>query len=125
ERCCRPQLRIADEGFERLARQSRRCWAHRAEGFSEEQQIPQPAERWQWQRWRGERRRVASRQLATKSSERSDFSSSAAAVSPKNSFSPGRRLTPITTRLCLRLAGHPCSRAAFRQGLACRRRTAT
>ena len=42
-------------------------------------------------------------QLATNSSEHSAFSSSAEAVSPKNSFSPGRRPTPITIRLCLRL----------------------
>ena len=46
----------------------------------------------------------ARRQLTTKTMERSDFSRMAVAVSPKNSFSPGRRSTPMTIRLCLRLA---------------------
>ena len=43
-------------------------------------------------------------QLTTNTIERSDFSRIAVAVSPKNSFSPGRRSTPITMRLCLRFA---------------------
>ena len=47
------------------------------------------------------------RYVATNSSERSDFSSSAAAVSPKNSFSPGRRPTPMTMRLCCAAGAFP------------------
>jgi hypothetical protein len=38
-------------------------------------------------------------QLATKRIDRSDRSSIAAAVSPKDSVVPGRGTTPITTRL--------------------------
>jgi hypothetical protein len=51
--------------------------------------------------WRPENR---SDQLTTKTIERSDFSRIAVAVSPKKSFSPGRRSTPITMILCFRLA---------------------
>ena len=49
-------------------------------------------------------RHANSAQLTTNTIERSDFSRIAVAVSPKNSFSPGRRSTPITIRLCLRFA---------------------
>src|SRR5947207_15879019 len=43
--------------------------------------------------------RAATRQLETKSSERSERSRTAAAVWPKESPSPGRGLTPMTRRL--------------------------
>ena len=45
-------------------------------------------------------RRVEKRQLATNTTEAGARSNTAAAVSPKNSLSPGRRPTPMMTRLC-------------------------
>jgi hypothetical protein len=72
---------------------------------------PDPHPRMTFSQWTGFRytqfaREVRNmrRQLATNSSECSDFSSRAAAVSPKKSFSPERRPTPMTTRLCWRRA---------------------
>lgn len=52
-------------------------------------------------REQGSRRRL---QLATNSSDFSDLASSAAAVSPGNNLSPGRRPAAMTTRLCRRCA---------------------
>ena len=118
----RAQLHFADEGIGRLARQPRSRRPHRAEGFSQEQQVRRPAPATAKRRRirlpsrpsdpqikqtpahpgpppaprpaRRDRRPPISIRLATNSSESSDLSKSAAAVSPKNSFSPGRRPAP-------------------------------